>query len=212
MRSRLSSDTAALIQANNNLEAARAEKELADTAVEEILTVYTSALPFAIVPNGNGVNPGSPAGNNPSGSPLGPVAVNQGGAVNTQQVTIGDLNSYLSTAYGAGVDPARPSTVTTLYPLSTLTINAITGGSGLNSFGCQPSGQVVTGSGVVQSVNPGYITINTGNGPMNLNIAGCSNLESTQQGQVLGAGNQIYYRGAAAPSNSVNVHSLTCTK
>lgn len=64
-----------LNDANLNLEKARAEKELADQGVQEIIASSTNALPFSIVPNGNGLTPaGSPAGNNPSGSPLGPVA------------------------------------------------------------------------------------------------------------------------------------------
>ena len=51
MRARLNQDTEALRTANTNLEAARAEKELADIAVEEIIAVYTDALPFSVVPN-----------------------------------------------------------------------------------------------------------------------------------------------------------------
>jgi hypothetical protein len=42
---------------------------------------------------------------------------------------IGDLRTYLSQAYGAAVDPTKPSNVTTLYPLSLLTTQALTGQS-----------------------------------------------------------------------------------
>jgi len=49
----------------------------------------------------------------------------------------------LSQAYGAGVDPTKPSTVSTLYPLSSLTIQALTGQSPSGVF--NPDGTFVTG-------------------------------------------------------------------
>lgn len=139
-----------LRDANNNLERARAEKELADQGVQEIISSSTSALPFAIVPNGNGATPaGTPAGNNPSGSPLGPVA-DRNQIVPGSPVVVGDLNSYLSQAYGAGVDPTKPSTVTTLYPISGLTLQALTGQSSSGVF--NPDGTFITG-GLSSGVN-----------------------------------------------------------
>jgi hypothetical protein len=123
-------------------------------------------LPFAIVPNGNGVTPaGSPAGNNPSGSPLGPVA-DRNQVIPGSPVVVGDLGNYLSQAYGAGVDPTKPSTVTTLYPISGLTIQALTGQSTSGVF--NPDGTFVSG-GLVNGVNsattfPGTTPV-IGNGP-----------------------------------------------
>ena len=55
-----------------NLEKVRAEEALARLALEEIITKYSDALPYSIVPNGNGVGVGVPAGNNAIGSGLGP--------------------------------------------------------------------------------------------------------------------------------------------
>lgn len=124
-------------------------------------------MPFAIVPNGNGVTPaGTPAGNNPSGSPLGPVA-DRNQVVPGSPVVVGDLGNYLSQAYGAGVDPTKPSTVTTLYPISGLTIQALTGQSASGVF--NPDGTFVTG-GLVNGVNsattfPGGSAISVGNAP-----------------------------------------------
>ncbi len=139
-----------LRDANNNLEKARAEKELADLGVQEIIATSTSALPFSIVPNGNGVTPaGTPAGNNPSGSPLGPVA-DRNQVVPGSPVVVGDLGNYLSQAYGAGVDPTKPSTVTTLYPISGLTLQALTGQSTAGVFNAD--GTFVTG-GTTNGVN-----------------------------------------------------------
>lgn len=208
MRTRLSNDNRSLQVANQNLEAARAEKALADIAVEEIISVYTSALPFSIVPNGNGLTPaGTPAGNNPSGSPLGAV-----GGPQSSQVTIGDLNSYLSSAYRAGVDPARPSTVTNLYPLSVTTISSIAGDAAQNLYSFDCAAGSVTGQGAVHSVQPGMIRVDTNSGMVDLQIAGCTNLETTTKGQVLGTGDMVYYRGSPVSGKQgvIQAQSLTC--
>lgn len=43
--------------------------------------MYSDALPYAIVPNGNSASQGgTPSGNNPSGSPLGPINNSGNGA------------------------------------------------------------------------------------------------------------------------------------
>lgn len=69
------------------------------------------------MPNGNGqTNAGTPAGNNPSGSPLGPIQNNGNGAAGVYQIS--SWTNYLSQAYGAGVNPAFAGSVTALYPFS----------------------------------------------------------------------------------------------
>lgn len=144
MNNKYNTESQWLKDANNNLEKARAEKELADLGVQEIIASSTTALPFSIVPNGNGLTPaGLPAGNNPSGSPLGAVPERNEVAPGSP-VVVGDLSSYLSQAYGASVDPTKPSTVSSLYPLSTLTIQALTGQSTSGIF--NPDGSFTTGS------------------------------------------------------------------
>lgn len=126
---KFNTESSYLLEATQNLEAARAEKALADEAVEEIIRSSTNANVFSIIPNGLGqTDAGTPAGNNPSGSALGPVSVRN--EVNPgSKVQIGNLATYLSNAYGAGVDPSRPGTASFLYPLSVVTIEAITGES-----------------------------------------------------------------------------------
>lgn len=57
-----------------------------------------------------------PKGNNPSGSPLGPVNTDGYGAPG--EYVISDWTHYLSMAYGAGVDPNFKGSVTKLYPFS----------------------------------------------------------------------------------------------
>lgn len=230
MNLKIQTETQWLQEANNNLEQARAEKELADIAVEEIISSSTSALPFSIVPNGNGfTNPGAPFGNNPAGSPLGPVA-NRDEVDPSRQVVIGDLSSYLSRAYQAGVDPARPSTVSTLYPLSVSTLETLVQQStvgvfnpdrtfvapagGVGNFACGSTGALdpnaYFGQGTIYSVQPGLIRVRGNNGQMySLRVGGCSNLEATQQNHVLGLQDTVYFRGVPA-QGGYNLHSLTC--
>ncbi len=167
-----------LLEATQNLEAARAEKALADEAVEEMIRSSTNANVFSIIPNGLGeTEAGTPAGNNPSGSPLGPVKI-RNEVKEGSKVQIGDLRNYLSNAYGAGVDPSRATTVSYLYPLSLTTIEAITGQSetgvfnadgtfvsaypeeekGLAGFDCDDE-ENIQGEGTVKAVQKGAIQV-----------------------------------------------------
>lgn len=68
---------------------------MARQGLEELIAHYTDALPYAIVPNGNGVGSGTPNGNNPSGSPLGPVRTNGNGAPGAFKVEAGLTISQL---------------------------------------------------------------------------------------------------------------------
>lgn len=63
-------------------------------------------------------NPGTPFGNNPSGSPLGPINTNGNGAPGSFRVN--NWANYLSLAYGAGVSPAFTGSVTELFPFNFL--------------------------------------------------------------------------------------------
>lgn len=105
-----------------------------------MISHLSGGLPYAIVPNGGGSTPsGTPAGNNPSGSPLGPVNQNGNGAPGTYTIT--SWTSYLSQAFGAGVNPAYRGSVTSIYPFSfSSTVRGnqvinIAGGSGSNIRG-----------------------------------------------------------------------------
>ena len=100
-----------------NLERARAEEALARLAVDELIAKYTSALPYVIVPNGNGMtDPGVPYGNNPSGSPLGPLKTDGNGAPGSFKIK--NWTHYLSEAFGAGIHPSFIGSVTELYPFN----------------------------------------------------------------------------------------------
>ena len=171
---------------------------MARQALEELIAYYSNALPYAIVPNGNGnTNPGTPAGNNPSGSPLGPVY--QGNGV-TGSFTISSWTNYLSQAYGAGVSPAFSGSVTALYPFSFSSVvrgnnvnnnvrnagdntNSGSGSSsGSNQWGCSgniPNLPSVSKSGVVVAVRDTSFDIKHDDGSTStVSISPCTSLNS----------------------------------
>lgn len=222
-----------LVEANKNLEAARAEKELADQAVEEIIRSSTDANLFSIVPNGLGeTDAGTPAGNNPSGSPLGPVKVRNEVPAGSK-VQIGDLANYLSQAYGAGVDPTKPSTVSYLYPLSVVTLEAITGksqigifnpdgsfrpahqskntgdGGKLSDFSCNRYDNVVEGQGIVRSVQNRAIVVESEGRKETLEISSCTQLESTKPNHVITTYDKVHFRGNRHYGGNIELQKMT---
>lgn len=102
-------------EATLNLEKARAEAELAKLALDELIAHYSNALPYAIVPNGNGVGAGTPYGNNAAGSALGPAT--QGSA----RIEISNWTQYLSSAFGKGINPALDGNINYLYTFQAAT-------------------------------------------------------------------------------------------
>lgn len=69
------------------------------------------------MPNGGGnTDAGNPRGNNPSGSPLGPILTNGNGAPGS--FTVNSWTNYLSQAFGAGVNPAFSGSVTNIFPFT----------------------------------------------------------------------------------------------
>lgn len=165
-----------------NLERARAEEALAKLALDEIIAKYSDALPYAIVPNGNGVGAGSPTGNNPSGSPLG--AATQG----TEAFAVQDWSSYLSRAFGSGINPAFDGNVNALYPMNFQFTNGLRGaGNGANV--CGAAGPVRAVSGNVIAIAGSSFTIRTQGGQQyEVNVAPCSQLSANHQGHYLSVG------------------------
>ena len=92
---------------------------MARLALDEMIAKFTNALPYAVIPHGNEqTEKGDPAGNNPSGSPLGAIKLDGDGAPGEFEIT--NFASYLSQAFGAGVHPSFPGSVTKLFPFHAL--------------------------------------------------------------------------------------------
>ena len=138
-------------EATLNLERARAEEALARLALEELIAHYSDALPYSIVPNGNGETPaGTPSGNNPSGSPLGPIKTDGNGAPGSFMIT--NWTHYLSSAFGAGVNPAFTGSVTRLYPFNFGSV--VYDQKVVNTYGaCGGNGPMRVGTGEVVEVS-----------------------------------------------------------
>lgn len=178
-------------EATLNLEKARAEEALAKLALDELIASYSSALPYAIVPNGNGAGAGSPSGNNPSGSPLGPAT--QG----TSAIAITNWSSYLSNAFGRGINPTLDGNINYLYPF-TFT------GATTNPSVCQGSGPVRAITGTIVEVGQGHILIEAEGRTYQINIGTCSNMTSNVAGHTVTTGDQVIAKGTQSGSNSMN--------
>lgn len=215
--------------ANLNLERARAQEAIARQAQEELIAYYSNALPYAIVPNGNGnTNPGTPAGNNPSGSPLGPVS--QGGNGAPGSYTITNWVSYLSQAYGAGVSPAYSGSVTALYPFSFSSVvrgnnvynnmrdASSSGGNSGSSGWCGGSGSSgtvnlpsVSTTGTVVAVRDSSFDMRVGDGSIvTVNVAPCTSLNSNRQDYQIKSGDVAVVKAWQESSSTLNSQSVTC--
>lgn len=183
---RFKSENEIVCQATLNLEKARAEESLARLALEELIAKYSDALPYSIVPNGNGLtNPGNPFGNNPSGSALG--AVNDG-------FYISDFTHYLSNAFGAGVHPAYSGAINHLYPFSlggAIIRQGLRGGCGT---GYGPL-KAISGRIVVAGDDSFDVRVSGGD-TYKVKVASCTKLSSNTKGYRLAVGDEAIVKGS----------------
>ncbi len=174
-------------------------------------------LPYEIVPNGNGNTfAGTPIGNNPSGSPLGPVYQGGDGAPGT--FTGINWVNYLSQAYGAGISPAFRGSVTNLFPFSFSSVvsgntvyNNIRGaagssgsgsGSGSASGGCSGNSgsstnlPLVSRTGVVVAVRDTSFDLKLEDGSIvTVNVGPCSSLNSNKENYKIVSGDIALVKG-----------------
>lgn len=207
-------------EATLNLESARAEEALARQGLNEFIAHYTDALPEVIVPNGNLLtNPGTPYGNNPSGSPLGAVRRDGNGAPGSFRIN--NWVNYLSSAYGAGVSPAFIESVNELYPfnfLSGVSGNMSHGTNVENSVeirrrGCGGnSGRVTTG--VVVEVRADSFDVRGDDGQVtSVAVAPCTQLNAVVPNYQLATGAKAIVKGSAGNhAGWINADLVTCGK
>jgi hypothetical protein len=94
---RFKKESKVVSDATLNLEKVRAEEALARLALEELIAKYSDALPYTIIPNGNGENTGFPLGNNAIGSALGSTRKK------LKITSRNELTHYISEIYGEGI-------------------------------------------------------------------------------------------------------------
>lgn len=205
---RFQDESKILSDANLNLERARAEESLARLGLEELIAHYSNALPYAIVPNGNGVGAGTPWGNNPSGSALGPVTAT-GGV--TGSFRVNSWTNYLSSAYGAGVNPAFPGSVTELFPfsfLSNVNGNIVINGNG----GCGGSSAPSVTTGTVVAVRPDSFDVRSDSGVYKINVAPCTAFNANRPDYVLEVGHVAVVKGTPVSPYVWNGTAATCLR
>ena len=206
-----------------NLERARAEEALARLAVEELIAHYSDALPYSVVPNGNGKTAaGVPYGNNAAGSPLGPIQ--QGGNGAPGEFRIRNWNNYLSLAFGQGVHPAFRGSVTKLYPFNFLSV--VEGKNLWNNYGeeekkekkveekCEeaPSSARVA-SGTVIEVGEKSFKVRLDNGQVyNINVDTCTKMNSNKANYKMQAGDEAIVKGSSEGYSKMKASQVTCLR
>lgn len=173
-----------------NLERARAEAELAKLALDELVAHYSNALPYAIVPNGNGIGAGTPIGNNPAGAALGPAT--QG----TDRIQISNWTQYLSNAFGRGINPAFDGNINYLYTFQATTQTGVRTTQNV----CDQSGPVRAVTGTITGVQNNAVTANVNGQSMRISYGDCTTLASNQPNYQFQVGDQIVAKGVIAGS------------
>lgn len=178
------------------------------------------------MPNGNDqTNIGTPYGNNPSGSPLGPIKNGGNGAPGSFKIN--SWTNYLSSAYGAGVNPAFVGSVNELYPFNFLSsvsgnlsqntnvVNNYGDQNGQNGQGCNRSSYMnqKVATGVVVEVRPDSFDIRANDGQIySIKVAPCTKLNANKPEFKLKKGHQAVIKGITNVSSLKEIQGdqITC--
>ena len=179
-----------------------------------MIAKYTSALPYAIVPHGDGSGAGTPHGNNPSGSALGPIKTNGDGAPGSFKVTSWD--HYLSQAFGSGVHPSFIGSVTELYPFnfhSEVDGHMVTNKAHLRgqSEDCGGVEGDVIGSGEVISVgkNSFKVRLDNNGGVYEIHVNSCTKANANKNGYEMKSGDEAVFKGHI-DNGKIMAEKMTC--
>lgn len=200
---------------------------MARLSLEELIAHYSDALPYAIVPNANlGTNPGTPYGNNPSGSPLGYIKTNGNGSPGSFKIN--SWVNYLSSAYGSGINPSFIGSVTELFPfnfLSSVNGNNVVNGNmratyadngnkyseNVNCSGKDSTDQQVA-TGSITSITDEGFELQTGDGrSLKIRVSPCTKLNSNKAGYKMRYGDQAIVRGYVHERDKKAVESVQIT-
>ena len=127
------------------------------------------------------MNPGTPYGNNPSGSALGEATKG------TDGFEVQDWTNYLSNAFGKGINPRIDGNINRLYPFRTESQGTTSGLRG----GCEGSGPIRSVTGKIVSIGSSHIDLNTDLGQVRVDINPCSKLTSNTAGYSFHVGDQF---------------------
>ena len=200
---RLEKEQTIINEATINLEKARSEEAVARLALQETIAHYTGALPYSIVPNGNGQTVvGTPAGNNPSGSALG-SPLNGNGSELSFKV---DWTHYLSQAYGLGIIPSFHGGVNTLYNFQLAQNSNIR-----TDNDCSNNGLIRSVYGNITEVKDTYFVLSQDDGTsMRVYFAPCTQMNANVAGYTMRAGDMVIVKGSQMSVNSMNGQAVTC--
>lgn len=225
-----------------------AQKRAADDAVNKILSTPSTTTTTGGSTTGYTITVGGGSTGGISGVAGGSTGGSTGssgytGYIYGSPVAVGNIGDYLTRVYGSNVRTywqpyAFSSSYSTMYPLSTITVNALygrgtagifvpAGGSYLSGISRSQIGQppanlvgdftcsnnnYVTGYATVNTVQPGYLTATTPSGSsMNFRIGSCTQLEASRPQYIISTGDKVFYRAAKGLSgNDYHLHQASC--
>ena len=169
------------------------------------------------MPNGNGKTPaGNPAGNNPSGSPLGPIKADGNGAPGSFKIS--SWTHYLSSAFGAGVHPSFKGSVTILYPFNFESVvdgnmveNKVEEEGRKNMGACGGNGPMRVMNGEVIEVGEMSFTIKLKNGEKErIDVLPCTKMNSNVANYKMKKGDEVIVKGTRKGYKKTEASQATC--
>ena len=201
---RFKQETKILSEATLNLEKVRAEESLARLALEEIISQFSDALPYSVIPNGNGeTNIGIPPGNNAIGSGLGPYFGRK--SINVFN-TKGDFTSFLSRYFGQGISLRYEGKVERLFQVKSSESRS----SSLTSERCLYHDELVLSGEVISSSLTDFDLLAEGGEVYKIEITICSNIQANIEAHSVQKGDTVIVKGNTVSPRVLEALDIVC--
>lgn len=142
------------------------------------------------------MNPGTPYGNNPSGSALGEATKG------AQAFEVRNWTGYLSSAFGQGIHPRLDENINKLYTFNFPFQNGL---RNTGSSSCDGNGALRSINGRVQAVGSNYIDVSIDNGDRyRVGVAPCTQFAANQANFQLQVGDELIAKGFQSAGNNLS--------
>lgn len=198
---RFKQETKILSEATLNLEKVRAEESLARLALEEIISKFSDALPYSVIPNGNGeTNIGNPPGNNAIGSGLGPYFGKKSISTFTSRA---DFTSFLSEVFGSGVSIRYEGGVEKLFQVKQSS-------NPLGENECVLVEEKVVSGEVISSDLTSFDLLADGGEVFKVEVTICSDIQANLEGHAIQRGDTAIVKGNIVSPRILEALDVVC--
>ena len=172
------------------MEKVRAEESLARLALEEIISKFSDALPYSVIPNGNGeTNIGNPPGNNAIGSGLGPYFGKKSISTFSSKA---DFTSFLSQHFGSGISLRYEGNVEKLFQVKQ---NSHTLSSLVDAGECAIVEEKIVSGDVISSDLTSFDLLSDGGEVFKVEVTTCSDIKANNEGHTIVQGDTAVVKG-----------------